>query len=67
MFCNQTEKTNKNSKKKIEKYLGIDTFIVRGIQGTNLNNQVNPIYLNIGQSSNFNDFFIQYQNIRFIY
>ena len=41
----------------IENYLVIDTFIVRGIQSTNLHNQVNRIYLDIGKSSKFNDFF----------
>ena len=41
----------------IENYLVIDAFTVRGIQSTNLRNQVNPIYLDIGNSSKFNDFF----------
>ena len=50
----------------IENYLVIDTFIVRGIQSTNLQNQVNPIYLDIGKNSNFNDFFVKHPNTRFI-
>ena len=41
----------------LENYLVIDTLIVRGIQSTDLHNQVNPIYLDIGKSSSFNDFF----------
>ena len=51
----------------LENYLVIDTLIVRGIQSTNLHNQINPIYLDIGKSSSFNDFFIRYPNTRFIY
>ena len=51
----------------IGNYLVIDTLIVRGTQSTNLHNQVNPIYLDIGKSSSFNDFFIRYPNTRFIY
>ena len=50
----------------IENYVAIDTFIVRGIQSTNLHNQVNSIYLDIGKSLKFN-FFIKYPNTRFIY
>ena len=50
----------------IENYLVIDIFIVRGIQSTNLHNQVNPIYLDIGKNSNFNDFFVKHPNTRFI-
>ena len=45
----------------------IDTFIVRGIQSTNLHNQVNPIYFDIGKSSKFNDSYIKYPNPRFTY
>ena len=51
----------------LENYLVIDTLIVRGIQSTNLHNQINPIYLDIGKSSSFNDFFIRHPNTRFIY
>ena len=51
----------------LENYLVIDTLIVRGIQSTNLHNQINPIYLDIGKSSSFNDFFVRYPNTRFIY
>ena len=51
----------------IENYLVIDTFIVRGIQSTNLHNQVKPISLDIGKSSKFNDIFMKYSNKRFIY
>ena len=51
----------------IASYLVIDTFIVRGIQNANVHNEVNPIYLDIGKSSNFNDFFIKYPNTRLMY
>ena len=40
-----------------ESYVVFDTFIVRGIQSTNLPNLVNTIYLDIGKSSKYNDFF----------
>ena len=45
----------------VENYFVNDTFIVRGIQNTKLQNQVNPICLDIGKSSNFNDFFLNIQ------
>ena len=51
----------------LENFLVIDTFIVRDIQSSNLHHQVNPIYLDIGKSSNFYDFFIKYPNTRSAY
>ena len=53
-------------RKMIENYVAIDTFIVRGIQSTNIHNHVNSIYLAIDKSLKCN-FFIKYPNTRFIY
>lgn len=59
-------KTKKNFKKRkiSEHHTIIDTFVVRGIQGTNQHNQLNPVYFGIGKSPNFNGFFRRYQNNR---
>ena len=51
----------------IENCLVIDKFIVRGIQNIKLQNQVNLIYLDMGKSSTFNDFFYKISKQRFIY
>ena len=48
-------------------FVTVDSYIVRRIQDMNKYNLLNPVYINVGKSLNFNNFFRDYPSSAHFY